>query len=333
MRAESMTMDQSTDGGPVASESSLLGSGKFLLVMGLITLVAYFAPFVIVRAPFYEQKLGDFWGPALEYGFGGKSVDADVVVFGDSSAIFGFSPREVEEATGLKVVNLPNTLGSLPVTQDYALERYLQHNRPPKLIVFYFSAWLLDYSHDPQNGFVFEGEEMLMRHGTWSEIASYFKRNPVSVLEFPLRFYSTVPTSVVHSMMLHRPGIDTVAAAHGHVDHDGSGGVMREGCILPTALITPKASASAEELLQKYRNGQTQTVLYIAPVPACAGSAALFSRSYLNGLVRLPGSLPPNCFVDDGFYAHERPEALTRSTQLLMEALQPVIGGMKAGPG
>jgi hypothetical protein len=325
-------MDQSKDAGPERSESPLLGSRKFLLVIGLIILVAYLAPFAMVRAPFYDQKLGDFWGPVLEYGFGGRPVDADVVVFGDSSAIFGFSPREVEEATGLKVVNLPNTLGSLPVTKDYALQRYLQHNKPPKLIVFYFSAWLLNYSHDPENGFVFEGEEMLMRHGNWSQIASYLKRNPENVLEFPLRFYSTVPSSVLHSMMLHRPGVDTVAAAHGHVDHDNSVGAMRDGCILPSALVTPRASGSAEELLQKYRSGKTQTVLYIAPIPACAGSAALLSRSYLNGLVRPPGSLPPNYFVDDGFYAHERPEALAQSTHLLMEALRPIIGGIKRGP-
>jgi hypothetical protein len=322
-------MDQSKVGGVAGNKGLLLGNRRFLLLLGLITLVAYFAPIAIVRAPFYEQKVGDFWGPVLEYGFGRRNLDADVVVFGDSSAIFGFSPREVEEATGLKVVNLPNTLGSLPVTQDYALQGYLQHNKPPKLIVFYFSAWLLNYSHDPNNGFVFEGEEMLMRHGNWSQLASYLERDPESVLEFPLMFYSTVPSSVVHSIMLHRPGIDTVAAAHGHIDHDNSGGVMREGCILPTFLIASKASASAEELLQKYRSGRTQTVLYIAPVPACAGSATLVSRSYLNGLVRPPGSLPPNCFVDDGFYAHERPEALSRSTRLLVETLRPVIASMK----
>ena len=80
-------------------------------------------------------------GSALEYGFTASGVNADIILFGESSAVMGIDPRLAARSLGMKVINIPNSLGSLNVTGDMALSHYLRVNRRPKLIVFYLGAW------------------------------------------------------------------------------------------------------------------------------------------------------------------------------------------------
>src|ERR1700753_1737258 len=117
----------------------------YLVWLAALPLLVYLIGFVLVRIPSYERWGGSSWGPILDYAFQAKGENADVVIFGDSSALFAVNPMQMSKQLGLKVINLPNTIGGLPVVGDMALGRYLAGSRPPKLIVFYFTAWDLDY--------------------------------------------------------------------------------------------------------------------------------------------------------------------------------------------
>ncbi len=121
----------------------------------------------------------------LDYSYEAKPSNADIVIFGDSSAFLGIDPKQIDSELGTHTVVLPNTVGSLQVTGDLALRHYLALNRPPRAIVFYFTPWNLDFRHSSPPEFLFEGEEMLLRNGNLKEIASFAFHHPQAFLEFP----------------------------------------------------------------------------------------------------------------------------------------------------
>ena len=163
---------------------------RYLLWLAAVPLFVYFFGFALVRMPGFERWGGSLYGPSLDFGFAASGVDADVVIFGDSSALYDLRPLEMSAALGIKAINIPNTLGSLPVTDDMALRHYLNTNKPPRLIVFYFSAWNLDYSRHEDLHLIYEGEEMLARHGSVSQIFRFARRRPDGPLLFPLEMYA-----------------------------------------------------------------------------------------------------------------------------------------------
>jgi hypothetical protein len=300
----------------------------FMALLLAVVAAAYFGVFLFVRYfPAYDRKVGGLYGPALDYGFSVRHADADVVVFGDSSALFGFSPAETGQALGVSVINLPNTYGSLPVTRDDALQSYLRNNKPPRLIVFYMAAWELDFMQG-SNPHLFEGEDMLVRHGSMSEIASYLAAHPESLLKFPFRFYMTVPKSSLSSKLRHRDFGAVVATTHGHLDYERrDAGLLGPACRIPGDFMSATRTASVEDMLRKYDTASTRTMVYLAPMPSCSGSAALSERSYLGGTVAPPKIMPAGYFGADGSYAHLQPEAVDQSTQFLVDALRPMLAG------
>jgi hypothetical protein len=91
---------------------------RFLAWLLLPLLIVYLGGFVIACMPGYERWSGSKWAPTLEYAFQTEGQNADIVVYGDSTALYGVDPLQMERDLGLKVVNLPNTMGRLPVVDD-----------------------------------------------------------------------------------------------------------------------------------------------------------------------------------------------------------------------
>ena len=133
--------DQTWDVLPIASESSIRRRkppyARYLWRVLLFPALLYPWAFLLVCLPSYEHWSASQWGPMLEYPYDSRA-NADIVIFGDSSAFFGIDPRLVNAQLGVRSVVLPDTVGSIPVTGDKPLQAYLAHNRKPRLIVFYF---------------------------------------------------------------------------------------------------------------------------------------------------------------------------------------------------
>src|SRR5579875_2859422 len=145
---------------------------QYFLCATVIPLLLWVAAFPLVCSRSYEQWGETQWGPVLEFPFEAGTPDADVVVFGDSSAFLGVDPKLVNAELGVRSVVLPGTVGSLPVIGDAPLRAYLEHHKKPRLIVLYFTIWDLDFSHMAP-GRLFEGEEMMLRHGSAAEMARF----------------------------------------------------------------------------------------------------------------------------------------------------------------
>jgi hypothetical protein len=296
---------------------------RFLAWLLLPPLVVYLAGFALVLLPSYERWSGSKWAPTLEYSYLTAGQNADVVIYGDSTALYGVDPLQMEKDLGLKVINLPNTMGSLPVVDDLSLHQYLAHNRPPKLIVFYLSSWNLNYMH-PWGPRLFEGEEMMLRHGSWGQIFHFAVHHLEETLNFPFRVYSGLGPRAIIDLLRPSHAVPEVVASRGHEVNDLPVGPLSSDCILPDVLVEEHRTDSAQALINRYTTPQTKTMLYLSPVPGCQNAGSLLSsiRAKSNIPAALPAVLAAGDFSSDNMFAHVRPDAVTTSTDLLTRAVR-----------
>ena len=261
------------------------------------------------------------FGPVLDYGFNARDTNADVVIFGDSSAFIGIDPRVVNAELSVKTVVIPNTVGSLPVLGDMPLQQYLIHNRRPHLIILYFSPWNLDYNDPNRRDLLFEGEEILFRHGSWREIAQFAKRKPVEALMFPFKVYSTLGWTTLSYTLHHRDREQSTDALLGHMDYAFTYPPMIASCKLVANGFWGTQDASVRALVQKYSNARTQVRVYLAPIPGCDDADFALQHTPQKIAPFQPLVLPPSWFVGDEANAHIRPVEVADNSRLFAKTL------------
>jgi hypothetical protein len=296
----------------------------YLLLLAAPALLLYLLPFALLRLPSFERWGGTMYGPALDFGFHAVNENADVVLFGDSSVLYNVNPRLVSEETGLKIINLPNTVGGLPVTDDLVLSRYLKSNRAPRLIVLYFSPWNLDY-HSRHLTQSFEGEEMLFRNGSLDQIIAFVRRRPSEALLFPVRMFSAAPKASLMAQLRHEDRDADIRATMGHIDAQSFRPHLTAPCTLPPVLLASSGFESVQRLAQRYANAGTRVLIFVAPIPSCINAGEVLGRPF----AALPGAPPrtidPSLFLDDGFYTHLDPAAVPAVSRTLADAIQAFL--------
>lgn len=306
---------------PIGTWKATRPFARFLLWLFAIPAVLYVTAIPLVRMPSYERWGPSHWGPILDFAWNTSGLDADVVVFGDSSAFLGIDPRLVDEQLHLKTVVLPNTVGSLPVTGDQALESYLAHNTKPRLIVLYFTAWDLNYESSADTR-LYEGEEMLLRHDTPAQIARFALKHPWELPAFPLRNYSTVGPKIAETLLHGDDREAETSAALGHVDDREDYPPASPDCRLPTRYLNAGKTDSVRALAQKYRGDGYAVAVYLAPLPACSNAVHFANRTYAGLALAPAASLPAGSFKQDGFYAHVIPESVPTASRLFADTLE-----------
>jgi hypothetical protein len=310
--------------GPGAHPDSVRGSRpfrRFFFWLFLIPGILYFSAIPLVRMPSYERWGPSHWGPILDFAWNTQGIDADVVIFGDSSAFLGVDPRLVGRQLHIKSVVLPNTVGSLPVNGDQALEFYLAHNTRPRLIVLYFTAWDLDYGATTDSR-LYEGEEMLLRHDTPAQIARFAWKHPLELPAFPLRNLSTVGPTIVKKILQGDNREAETAAALGHVDDREDYPPTAPDCTLPARFLRADKDDSVRSLAAKYRALGYNVAVYLAPMPDCTNASAFSSQTFHGLALAPPAVLPAPDFVGDGFYAHMEPASVPAASKAFAETLQ-----------
>lgn len=285
----------------------------------LVCVLSYVA--VVVPAMRFDRWGQSKWGPLLQYGYTVQDANADVVVFGDSSAFLGVDPRQVNAALGIHSLVIPDTLSSIPVTGDAPLRAYLQHNRAPRLLVLYVTAWDLDALHMRNQHSWYEGEEMLLRYGTARQILDFTARHPMEMLLFPLRLNSTLGVANLKASLRTDRAV-SLAQDLGHADYTDPFPPLSEGCALEPDQAAPTPDTWVRELRQQYSTPQTTVAVYLAPLPACSNAGSVTARSYADIQAAAPVALPPSWFARDGLNAHILPNHVHDSTALFTRFVQ-----------
>ncbi len=297
---------------------------RYLLTVLLVVSVLYLVPLALVRTEFYAHRSLSYYSRPLNYAFQTPVKDADVILFGDSTVLLGINPSQMSSDLGVTVLNLPNTHGSLMVNDDLPLRRYLSHNRPPKLIVFYLAPWDFDYGHTSFEAIpVFEGEEVLAAQGTFKEIASFAAKHPADAALFSLRFYADSWEFLMHKVS-HAGQEETLASTHGHIENTDPS-VLASPCTFPPVLLDNIRFEWVKALGEKYTSPQTRVLYFVAPVPSCTNVSVLLNHRYDALPAALPVLLPPETFVRDIRYIHPHPDAVPQITRNLSDSVRSAI--------
>ena len=305
--------------------------GRYLIWLTLTAFVLYLLPFALVRVRSFEQWGGTLFGPAMDYGFSTAGQNADVVIFGDSSALYDVDPSQISKNIGLKVLNLPNTLGSLQVTDDMVLRMYLQNNRPPQLIVFYFMPWDLDY-HTRTTTALFEGEEMLARHGDLFQVWDFVRSHPGLTMLFPFQLYSISPKQSLRAAFRGQDRASALRTTMGHMENQFTLQHLVAPCQIPPKFTAVSSLVSVRALVERYRSPQTKILIFLSPIPACGGAAAVSHRSYAEVPADPPHEMSPALFYDDTYYAHLVPAGVPEATRVLAESIRAHLFAHAYGP-
>ncbi len=298
---------------------------RFFFWLFVLPAIFYLSAIPVVRLPSYERWGPSHYGPALDFAYTTQGQNADVVVFGDSSAFLGIDPRLVNRQLGVKSLVLPNTAGSLPVLRDQALEFYLAHNTRPRLIVMYFTAWDLDFDTSASTH-LFEGEEMLLRHDSPRQIAEFALHHPLEFAAFPLRSYSSLGPGVLKPLLRGDNRAQQAAAALGHADDSENYPPLDQRCTIPSQLIARDRAATVRALAAKYQSRGYEVAVYLAPVPDCTNASAFANRGYDGLAIAPPATLQASAFLDDGLYAHMEPASVSEASRLFADAIAKKLG-------
>ena len=291
-----------------------------LLAPCLVILVAI--PFV-ARTDWFARGAIFSWVPVRDYPYDVTGADADVVIFGDSSALAGVDPRLMEPRLGVKVVNLSPILKSLSMMEDKPLAAYLRHNKAPRLIVVYVAPWNTGTAPDEASP---DGLVVMMRHDSPGHMLEWVARHPVEMLNADI---------FIGSLTLGRIGKpqttssrEAASKALGFSPYPGVLPHLEPGCRLgPSYVVPPDAGSWARKIVERYQTPQTRVVLYLAPLPDCTGTAAFVAeQSELRPkpINRLQ-LLPPQLFLDDTYYAHPEEANVPVISNLLTDAIRPLI--------
>jgi hypothetical protein len=320
--------DRHADGAWIEDPSLKSQARTFLMTLLVISAVMWALPWGLMRLPRFLVWSGTYFGSMLEYSFVASSTgtNADVVIFGDSSALFGIDPLLMSAETGLKVVNLPNAISSLPVTDDMALQRYLEHNAPPRLLVFYFAPWNLDYRNVSSTQALYEGEQMLARHGSLGQLLAFARSHPSEAGLFPFRFYSINSLTVFLSHLRRWHEDPPIVRSMGHADLVlATSKLLKPSCRFPEKLLHQSQVDSALDLAKKYGDRATAVMFYIAPVPHCENAELLKAGPYSELSAAPPQEMEPNLYDDDGYFIHLDHRGVPPATNQLVTAVQAAL--------
>jgi hypothetical protein len=302
-----------------SSRLSEVISSQYLFLFLFIPICGYLLPFVAQKLsllkPFSETR----WDGILDYGYDLQGENADVVIFGDSTATHNINGVQLSRELGLKVINIPGNMPSLPILEDTRLHRYLETNRPPQLIVFYFSRWGMNFTNETP-GDTFDGVQQVIRHGSLVDLLHVAYKHPASVLEFPFQFYkaSTRMTSL-SVWKLKRPIIERGFTPFQIRDMSA----LNTDCKLPEFVRTHQSTETVSRMAQAFKSDQTRTLIYINPLPECSNMPDIATLDVVGAAP--PATLPPDHFASDGSYSHMLPAFTATSTNLLLKAIRDAV--------
>ena len=308
----------------VTSSRAESSARRYFAIAIAICLLVYVFPFAALRSGWNPRWLLSYWGSVIDVTYQNQHQDADVVIFGDSTAATNFDPAQMTRDLNMKVIVLPNVSTSLPVTGYSPLEQYLQTNKKPRLIIFYLSGWDLDFMHNPFTHIVEEGEEMLLLHGSRADVLKYARSKPRQILMFPLHFYAT---SNRFGDLLYFRSHEVPEMNQGHIVLLSHPTPMKSDCEFTMAgsASNAAADASVREGVAEFTTPGTQTMVFVSPLPDCKRVDELRSVKH-PGLAMPPVQvLPPERFRDDGWQAHMLSSAIAPSTAYLETSIREAL--------
>jgi len=277
----------------------------YSLLVFILPLLAIPAFIGLGRSDFFLHHGASVWVQSNDAIFDMRNRNCDVLVFGDSTAMTGIDPDVVDRATGFHTCNIAVTNAVLAVTGNLTLDRFLEHNAHPRILV----VQLAPDDFQPENRLWHhtiypEGLLELLRHGNPAESRKLLLGHPHEAIAFAgyaAGFSAYYAIKDVWFRATHlRSEEDQVQVRNGFFTPPSPARTYCE----PAANPQPTADTHfARTLSSSYRAlyGATgSTVLVdVAPIPSCDANLAAFA-SQLDGITSNTLQPLPIGFFNDG---------------------------------
>ncbi|OGW72445.1 MAG: hypothetical protein A2Y02_01355 [Omnitrophica bacterium GWA2_52_12] len=159
------------------------------------------------------EGLTAFWLPALtlrsdmplmraKKDLAGQKLDAQILIFGDSSAGLGIDAKLLGQETGFKTANLALLAPCNSAAHLLLLKNYLRHNPKPKaiLLMHAFDIWWRDLEMEtpwpPGSARTAQTDVLAQLFGLdfWNVALAYRQRNPQGHMPFARFFHNFLPS-------------------------------------------------------------------------------------------------------------------------------------------
>jgi hypothetical protein len=163
-----------------------------------LRLLFYLAPFVavpflivvmailIVPTDWFAEHSQDPFLVTLGYGAQLRNADCQILIYGDSTAMFGLNPDFIRKRTGLSTCDIAENEGMTMVNGTLLPDLYLRHNPRPRFLVFMFAPEAFDPRSQRGNPVVTTFEAVTFRFRQPGKLASFFAlmRNPEDIFNW-----------------------------------------------------------------------------------------------------------------------------------------------------
>ena len=299
-----------------------------LLLVGL-PLLAIPAMIALGSTDFFLHHGASVWVQANDSIFSMHDRQCDVLVFGDSTAMTGVDPAQVQVATGLRTCNIAVTNAVLAVIGNLPLDNFLAHNLRPQVLLLQFSPDDLEReSHVWTRTIYAEGLLELLRHGSGKEVRSTLLGHPAETVAFAgyVAGYSAyyglrrLWSALTRTPMAER----SVVVRNGFFTPPMAARTRCEPTDRKVAVSDREFPASfVADLLARYRGRADMVLINVAPIPDCDENLAAF-QVQLAGVTSNPvHGLPIRLFNDERHYTAAGARVLSREIAAQIKARHP----------
>ena len=299
---------------------------RFCLVFLLLTILWPVAAIFFFRSSLYERLSMDTSDLLADFYLNFRNQRFDVVVFGDSSGVFGVDPSIIRAATGLTALNLCQTTAILASQGTTALDFYLANNSRPALLALYMAPPSASIDPDPQNE---DGIKDRIRHGPLHLLPRLFAEHPVSVLQTLLAMSLVTWRGFLRSAAARKFQGDALRAGEkGHAGYieNSSDRVLQDGCSERTGV---KQNWKRHDFIDRFRKTYSSLGIPIVVVPGpvadCDRSLEDYQRVLGGVYDSEPYSIPHSLIAGDGAALHPISPAAGRISRRVAMRIQEAL--------
>ena len=280
----------------------------YCIMVVLLPLLAVPLFIALGKSDFFVHHGASVWVQSNDAVFDMQNRNCDVLVYGDSTAMTGIDPDVVSHNTGFTTCNISVTNAVLAVTGNLTLDRFLQQNARPKVLVVQLSPDDFQQENRVWKHTIYaEGLLEQLRHGDAAGNRRLLLGHPheaISFAGYAAGFSAYYAIKDVWFRTTHlRAGEDQVQVRNGFFTPPAP---PRTYCETAAKLNDRSQGAFSRMLADDFRNtysARTSIVLVdVAPIPSCDDNLAAYA-SELDGITSNSlQALPIELFNDGRHY-------------------------------
>lgn len=250
----------------------------FFLIPPLLLVAAL----LIVPSEWFVRHSTDEYFETMGYGATLRNADCKILISGDSTALVGLDPKQIQKRTGLTTCNIAETESMTVVNGTLMVDLFLQHNPPPRYLLFMYTPEGMNPTSQRSNPFVTTFEPVTFRFRQPDKIASFF-----ALMHHPEDVFSWTGHGL-HAALWAASSKETVSPEMMLRRYTSLGQLAMPEPDLTNCNYAPADSvpnkAWMQNLRDQYSRNGTVVLLDATPVPTCDPQINYFKEK-LNGLI------------------------------------------------